>query len=238
MPSVPTDVSDAGRSVVRDAQLFPSDEQLSQRVIWTCLIILLGWSLLGLAAFLPLYMVNTPCLAHSIPPAMFTGAYSVLQDLSLLRLLRLLDAGSITTDSDFALPNFVREIINGDDRSPEARTRMIILTVLAIVLGVLPALVAVIREFNKLVAYRERWLYARCHGLEMGWLSARAAPGLVGWGERRVKDFIVKTGLSASLDSPENANGTAGRRTRRDREWIEQQREQLEIDVRSLFSIG
>ena len=80
VPSVPSDVSDAGRSPAKDAQLFPSDEQLSQRVLWICTLIVAGWTVLALAAFLPLYMVSTPCLADSVPPARFSGVYSALQE--------------------------------------------------------------------------------------------------------------------------------------------------------------
>lgn len=201
----------------------------------------LAWSLLALAGLLPLYMVDTPCLARSIPAASFTGAYSVLQDLSLLRLLRLVDDGTVTTTTDLASPLSTREIINGRDRAPQGRTRIIILTVFAIVLGVLPALHMVLREFNTLVAYRKRWLTVRCQGLEMGWLSARQAPGFVGWGEKRLKDFIVKSALSYSMDSNESGNGdsnTRTRRRRRNRDWDNQEKAQLEIDIQSLFSIG
>ena len=243
---MPEDVSDAGRSAARDAELFPSDEQLSQRVLWTCLLIALGWSVLGLGGLLPLYMVNTPCLASTLPPAPETGAYSALQDLSLLRLLRLTDPNPTSSSTSAALSQLaLRDLIPGEDDS-QVRTRLIILTALAIVLGVLPAFVLIIREFNKIVTYRERWLELRCGGLEMGWLSASSAPGLVGWGERRIKDFIVKVGLSASLDPPENIHGNgngngnhiSSRRRKRELERIEQRRAELEIDVRSVFSIG
>lgn len=222
---------------MKDAALFPGDELLSQRALWLCLRMVLAWTVLGLAAYLPLYMVDTPCLAESNGAAQFTGAYSVLQDISLLRLLRLLDAGSATTNTDVeVLPLLTREIVDGTDRAPGARTRIIIVTVLAIVLGVIPALWSIIREFNRLVAYRRNWVDARCQGLEMGWLSARKAPGFVGWGEKRLKDFIVKTGLSASLEPNENSN--ARPRRRRNREWNSEERAQLEIDIQNLFSIG
>lgn len=232
-PVISSDMANAGKSALHDAYLFPSDEQLSQRVLWTCLLVLIGWSILGLAGFLPLYMVDTSCLADVTSPAMFTGAYSVLQDLSLLRLIRLLDADTTTGPADLTTLS-VRELLTTSDRS-KIRTRVIIITVFAIVLGVLPAFVLIVREFNKLVALRERWTEVRCQGLEMGWLSGRAAPGFIGWGERKFKDFVVKNGLSASLDPPESING---RRNRREQEWIEEQRALLEIDVRSLFSIG
>lgn len=239
VPRVPTDVSNAGRSPVEDSELFPSDEALSQRALWICFLMIVAWSILGLAGFLPLYMVDTPCLAQTIPAPRFTGAYSVLQDLSLLRLLRLLDEGSVQTTSTFVL----REIVNGTDKAPAARTRVIIATVLAIVLGVLPVLWKIVREFNRLVAYRERWTDVHCQGYELGWLSAYSAPGFVGWGEKRLKDFIVKTGLSSSLEPNDNGAGTGNGRSRRRRqptqdEWRNEEQGNLEVDVRSLFSIG
>ncbi|KAI0686067.1 hypothetical protein BC835DRAFT_1408645 [Cytidiella melzeri] len=236
IPPIPGDVSDAGKNVATDSELFPSDEALSQRALWICFLMILGWTILGLAAFLPLYMVDTPCVAHSTPAPRFTGAYSVLQDLSLLRLLRLLDNGSSAqTSSAFVL----RETVDGEDRAPTARTRVIIATVLAIVLGVLPVLWKVVREFNRLVAYRERWTDVHCQGFELGWLSAESAPGFSGWGEKRVKEFIVKTGLSSTLEPNDNGNGRS-RRRRRDvpEEWNNEERGNLEVDVRGLFSIG
>lgn len=239
VPSIPSDVSESGQDPVQDAEMFPSDEALSQRLLWVCLLMLLGWSVLGLAAFLPLYMVNTPCLAHSIPPPRFSGAYSLLQDLSLLRLLRLLDNESITTTSAFILPFSAREIVDGGDKAPEARTRLIIATVLAIVLGVLPILWKILHEFNKLVAYRRIWTEVHCQGLELGWLSTRAAPGFLGWGEKRIKEFIVKAGLSSTLEPTENGNGNGrSRRRRRAQEWNSEERAHLEVDVRNLFSVG
>ena len=243
VPPVPSDVSDAGKSVAQDAELFPSDELLSQRSLWLCLRMTLAWSLLSLAGLLPLYMVNMPCLARSSPPATFTGAYSVLQDMSLLRLLRLLDGGSVMTQTDLSAPHR-REIANGSGTTSNTRTRIIILTVFAIVLGVLPALHSILREFHRLAAYRSRWLDVRCQGFEMGWLSARRAPGFVGWGEKRLKDFIMKSGLSSSLDSNEmNGNGDGNgssrtRRRRRTQDWTSEEKALLEIDVQSLFSIG
>ncbi|KAI0375116.1 hypothetical protein BV20DRAFT_960185 [Pilatotrama ljubarskyi] len=234
VPSLPSDVSDAGRSPAKDAALFPSDEQLSQRVLWICTVIAAGWTILALVGFLPLYMVSTPCLADSIPRARYTGAYSVLQDLSLLRLLHLLDAGQVTTADIGTLAS--REIVNGRDAAPNARIRIIIATVLAIVLGLLPVLWKILKEFNRMVAYRERWVEVRCQGLEMGWLSARRAPGFVGWGEKRLKDYLVKIGLSSCLDA--NDRNARSRRRRRAQELNNEERGDFEIDIQSLFSIG
>lgn len=228
-------MSDAGRSPAKDALLFPSDEQLSQRILWICTLIAAGWTVLALAGFLPLYMVNTPCLAHSIPQPRFTGVYSVLQDLSLLRLLHLLDAGQVTTTT-LSVALFPREIVDGTDEAPKARLRIIIATVLAIVLGLLPVLWKVLKEFNRTVAYRERWMEVRCQGFEMGWLSARRAPGFVGWGEKRLKDHLVKMGLSSCLDAADR--NARSRRRRRAQELNNEEQSNFEIDVQSLFSIG
>jgi calcium permeable stress-gated cation channel len=231
VPSVPSDVSDAGRSPAQDATLFPSDEQLSQRTLWISFLIALGWTLLGLGGALPLYLVSTPCLADSGPQSSFGGVYSTLQDLSLLRLLRLLDNGNATT------PNIIqsRAIVNGKDATQDVHTRLIVLTVLVLVLGLLPALWKILKEFNRLVAYRKRWIEVRCQGKDMGWLSARKAPGFVGWGEKKLKDFILKTGLSSSLER----NGDKSRRREHDDAQLSHGEEaSLEVDIQSLFSIG
>ncbi|KAK7680543.1 hypothetical protein QCA50_016324 [Cerrena zonata] len=183
VPAVPDDISNAGRSPAVDAELFPSDEQLSQRTLWVCFLVVLGWSVLALAGLLPLYMVDTPCMADSAGPSRFTGAYSVLQDMSLLRLIRLLDDTSVNANSNFV----IREIVNGKDYASNARIRIIVLTVLAIVLGVLPVLWKIIREFDRLVAYRRRFKDVKCQGLEMAWLSARYTPWLCRLGRKATK---------------------------------------------------
>lgn len=126
VPPTPSDVSDAGRSAPVDARLFPSDEELGQRTLWICLIIVLGWSLVGLGGALPIYLVSTPCLAHSADDPNFTGVYSTIQDLSLLRLLQLLEASSASTNTDNQLSN--------------ARLRIVILAILAVFAATLPAL--------------------------------------------------------------------------------------------------
>ncbi|KAJ7353567.1 hypothetical protein DFH08DRAFT_956621 [Mycena albidolilacea] len=75
VPSVPTDISDTGKSPAGDAALFPADEQLLQRVLWTALVIVLGWAFLGLAGALPLHMVSTSYVADFPNTAMFDGAF-------------------------------------------------------------------------------------------------------------------------------------------------------------------
>jgi len=198
-----------------------------------------GWTFLGLGGLLPLYMVDTPCVARSTLPFEYPGSYSTLQDLSLLRILHLLPEDNPTTLSALAL---ISRAASGFNSAPFVRIRLIVLTILAIVLGLLPPLWLIVREFNKLVAYRERWVTDRCEGLEMGWLGARQAPGLVGWGEKRLKDFIVKTGLSSSLEINEGGNGQSQsqsrRRRRRTQGWGESEKGKFEVDIQSLFSIG
>jgi calcium permeable stress-gated cation channel len=231
---MPEDISNAGRSPTTDAELFPSDEQLSQRTLWMTFLIVAGWSVLGLAGALPLYLIYTPCLAQSAPTATYIGAYSVLQDLSLIRLLQLLDDGPTTS---IRLSLFSRDVNSSSRRNVEIR--LIVLTIFAIVLALLPALYKTLKEFTRTVAYRERWLTVHCDGLEMGWLSARVAPGFRGWGEQRIKEFITKTGLSSSLDSQPSRNDASGSRRRRQRDTDLRREEEvnLEIDIQSLFSV-
>ena len=204
-----------------DARLFPSDEELSQRTLWTCLIIVLGWSLVSLGGALPIYLVSTPCLARSAGDPQFTGVYSTIQDLSLLRLLQLL------------------EDTNTGDLAPKARQRILILAVLTATVAVLPALYKILKEISNLVAFRKRWLEIRCADMEMGWLSARKAPGFAGWGEKRVKDYFVKIGLSSSLGGPSRSNNRQQQfQLGRSRTFVQNfQGPGFEVDVQSLFTI-
>lgn len=247
VPSVPdrSDLSDAG------AEEIPSDSQLSQRVLWIALMIVLGWSLIGLAGALPLYLVNTPCLANSTPQASFGGLYSTLQDLSLLRLLQLIP----NNDGSFSGKTLVKRVQDGEGVPKNIRIRIIILTVFVIVLAMLPALYKLMKEFTRLANYRKHWLEIRCEEMDLGWLSARDAPGFVGWGEKQIKDFIIKSGLSMSLDrsggigvSGSMAGVGSGFRARtqsqrsRNRDEAERplndnEKARPEIDVTGLFSI-
>lgn len=194
-----------------------------------------------MAGALPLYLINLPCLAHSAARNFTYGGYSLLYDLSLLRLLQLLDDRQITTTTDIQFTNstqlVTRATVNGVDFGGNARIRIIILTALLIVLGLIPALWKILREFATVANYRKRWMKVKCANNEMGWLSASKAPGFVGWGEKRLKDYLLKTGLSSKLES-----GGEGRRERKDRERRLMERnnsgEGLDIDIESLFSIG
>jgi calcium permeable stress-gated cation channel len=240
VPSISNVPSDPADPAAADARRFPSDEELSQRTLWFCFLIVLGWSILGLAGALPLYMISIPCLAKTAPTPRYLGGYSTLQDLSILRVLMLLDNRIVSTSTDTS----VLEVVNGQDLKSRARVRIIILTAFLIVLGLFPALVKILREYSNLVAFRRKWTDVHLQGKEMGWISAREAPGFVGWGEKRLKDFILKTGLSSSLDfSAEPANsGTGrgrgpGRRGMGSPYMFSEEDMRPEVDVLSLFTI-
>ena len=244
VPSLPSDVSDSGRSNSQDAKLFPSDEELSQRVLFLALKIALGWSVVALGGVIPLYLINTPCNADFPTPAVSgQGGYSTLLDFSLIRFLRLFD-GDVTSKNLFTRAS----LLDGDDPF-HARIRVIVLTILTILLGLLPALIEVVREFNAIVAYRRRWLEVRCQRKDLGWLSARKAPGFATWGEKQFKDYLVKIGLSSTLSDVAKRNGSGRRPRARNGEKRTRRREEerflnliddidAEVDVQSLFSIG
>ncbi|TFK26704.1 hypothetical protein FA15DRAFT_754865 [Coprinopsis marcescibilis] len=236
IPQVPSDVSDAGRSKATDARLFPSDEQLTQRALVVALLIALGWSVLALAGALPLYIIGTPCSGELPSPATYGGGYSSLLDLSLLRLLQLIDSQGLNVVGTSSLAKRALE-----DDTFRSRTRVIILTALAIVLGVIPALWKIMREFNAVVEYRKRWLAVRCESKDLGWLSASKAPGFANWGEKRFKDYLVKIGLSSELGDAAKRNGgtrRSGRARRREEEQpLNDEDQKTEIDIQTLFSI-
>ncbi|KAJ7840756.1 Hsp70 protein-domain-containing protein [Mycena leptocephala] len=228
-----------GQSPAEDAKLFPADEQLSQRAIWIALLIALGWAFLGLAGALPLYMVSMPCIADLPSTATFSGAYSTLEDLSLMRLLRAFDSGSANVSTSNLLQLHARAVVSGaGNTDPEhLRIRIIVLTVLVLVVALLPALYKIIKELNRVIAYRQRWIALRCEGKQMGWLSARRAPGFAGWGEQRFKDFVIKSGLSSGMQgSNGNGNGNGSGR-QRDDQPNQAEKDALQIDITNIFSI-
>ena len=202
IPGMPTDTSDFGTSPATDARLFPSDEELSQRTLWIAFLIALGWTVLGLGTALPLYLVNTPCVANTTPVFKAGSAYSTMSDLSLLRLLKMLDNNSITTTT-----HAKRATVDGTDVSSTAKRRLIALAVLLILLGMVPILWKLWKEFNKAIAHRKRWLMVRCHEIELGWLGVSRAPGFVGWGEGRIKGFLRENGMSRGLDRSKTPRG-------------------------------
>ena len=242
VPSISGVPSDPSEPAAADARNFPSDEELSQRTLWFCFLIVLGWTILGIVGALPLYIISMPCVADTAPAPLFLGGYSTLLDLSLMRVLQLFDNREVSTSTNAA----VREVINGHDLKSRARLRIIILTALLIVIGVIPALVKILREYAKLLAFRRKWTDAHLQGKEMGWISARQAPGFVGWGERRLKDYILRTGLSSSLDfsaDPAGSGTGTGRRGRSGRPWhttpynFSEEDVGLEVDILSLFTV-
>ncbi len=153
-----------------------------------------------------------------------------------MRVLQLFDNRDISTQSNAS----VLEIVNGEDLKWRARLRVIIVTVLLILVGLLPALFKILREYSQLVAFRRKWTDVHLQGKEMGWISARDAPGFIGWGEKRLKDFILKTGLSSSLDfSAEPASTGVGRRGRSGRRgpYMFEEDTGFEVDISSLFTV-
>ena len=229
-PSLPSDLSGAGRTNTEDARLFPSDEQLLQRFLWLAFIIVTGWSIIGLGGALPIYLVNIPCYLTT-STSFYGGATSVLLELSILRLLRVFDTGQAPLFQGTA-----NDLLH-------ARVRVIVITALTLAGGLLPALYLVLREFGKLVEYRRQWIDVKCQGKELGWLSASRAPGFVGWGEKRMKQFVISSGLTSSLDATENSNRIhsmrrRGGRRRRLQEFNGIEEANSEVDIQMLFSIG
>lgn len=246
VPDVSQDVHDAGRSASRDAQLFPSDEQLSQRTLLLALFIAIGWSILALGGALPMYLVNTPCHTQLPTHTTFGGDYSSLQDLSLIRLLRLFDEKHIQTTT---LDSLSRRALIGDPNDPaNTRLRIIILTAITLVLALLPALWAILQQFNIILDYRKRWLQIKCEGKDLGWLSSKSAPGFQAWGEKRFKSFIKNIGLTSGMDEDERearrSRRNDGKHTRRKPKRKEEEaplygsEKDNEVDIQCLFSIS
>ena len=214
-------------------------------MLWVTFLVTLGWSILALGGALPVYIVNIPCNSQLPDHTLSTGGYSSLQDLSLLRLLRLVDDQAI----DFSVLS--RRALVGDESDPRnVRLRIIVLTIIVLVLGLLPALWKILREFNVVVAYRKRWLQIKCEGKDLGWLSVRDAPGFQNWGEKRLKKFIKKIGLTSGMDDDEQSNRyfrrtdnneflRSGLRPSRDEELLLNGMDNnVEVDIQSLFSIS
>ncbi|KAJ1310486.1 hypothetical protein OPQ81_007219 [Rhizoctonia solani] len=191
---------------------FPSDSQLAQRTLWVAFLLVLGWTVVGLVGALPLYLVDTPCLGDSYPRVVFGGRVSTLQDLSLLRLLKMYDQGTVSTTYGSGLER--RAIVDGNDRTPAAHTRLIILTIFVIVLFAFPALFKLLREWTNVLACRQHWL-EELHSTDIVWLRASRAPGFQGWGESRIKDLLVRCGLTSKFGGESNTSrsGASGHRS-------------------------
>ncbi|KAG8822531.1 hypothetical protein FRC17_009553 [Serendipita sp. 399] len=251
-----------GQATPDPCQLLTSDDQLAQRTLWIVFLICLVWSLVALVIGLPLYMVETPCLPRSGPDIQYGGRYGTLQDLSVLRLLRMMDDGTLNPTSSKVGELWRRLVNNGRDLAPNAYGRLIGLCVIVIVLAILPALWKLWNEFRKLSNYNKAWNELRCEGFEMGYLSCGTgnsiflgnrggAWGWRGWGEGKVKAFFrqaglgggtglrvepIKPGERAALAGPSEKHG------RRHREQpspgSSEERADAEINVTSVFSVG
>jgi hypothetical protein len=246
VPDVSQDVEDTGRSPTKDAQLFPSDEQLSQRTLLIAFLIAVGWSILALGGALPIYLVKTPCHLQLPVHVTFGGDFSSLQDLSLIRLLRIFDEQHAQVTD---LNSLSQRALIGDETDPwNARLRIIILTAITVVLALLPALWAILRQFDIILDYRKRWLQIKCEGKDLGWLSAKNAPGFQTWGERRFKSFIKNIGLTSGMDddgrdanhSSRNDGGAPRRKPKRRGEEapLYGTEKDTEVDIQCLFSIS
>ncbi|KAF8527839.1 hypothetical protein BU17DRAFT_73534 [Hysterangium stoloniferum] len=216
IPAVPKDVSSYsnGRNPQHDAKLFPSDEQLAQRTLWHAFILVVMWSVVGLCGALPLYLVDTPCVADSAPSIQLGGQYSTLQDLSLLRLLNLLahdSIGSANGGLDLSGALSPRVTVDGRDATHRTEIRLMVLTILVVVVAAFPAVFKLLREYTRLINYRRHWIEVKCGGIEIGWLSKADAPGFSGWGENQLKEYIIKVGLSRGFkNSDRSREGFAG----------------------------
>jgi hypothetical protein len=171
--------------------------------------------------------------------ATYGGWYSTLQDLSFLRLLSALDSQD-GTSSQNDLRIFARE----SKPNTNIRIRIIVLAVILIVVGLIPALWKLLREFGRMVSFRQRWLEVRCGNQDIGWLSINKAPGFTGWGEKRLKDFITQVGLSSTLDqsndrtgSRDHRQGYGARQQRSEETPLNEEGRNLEVDILKLFTI-
>ena len=209
-------------------------------MLFVALKIAFGWSIIALGGVLPLYLVNIPCNTDLPAPAVSgLGGYSTLSDISLIRLLRTFDNGYA------ASKDLIGRVSLPDGDGPfHVRVRVIVLTILTIILGLLPALIGVLKEFNTIVAYRRRWLQFRCQRKDLGWLSARKAPEFATWGEGQFKDYLVKIGLSSTLNDAVKQKRNTDRSHARNGEKRTRRPLNLnddidvDIDVQTLFSIG
>lgn len=216
--------------------------------------------MIALVIALPLYLVQTPCLPQSGYQVDYGGRYSTLNDLSILRLLRMLDDGSISTStSKFTSTLFRRLIVDGKDAASNAYGRLIALCVIMIVLAIFPVLWKLWKEFTALAAYRRSWHESRCEGVEMGYLSCGTgnswflgnrggAWGWRGWGEGRVKSFFRKAGLGGGTGlrngpRPEAKNDHLSAPDRPYSRRLpsatsSEEKADAEINVMSVFTIG
>jgi calcium permeable stress-gated cation channel len=278
VPSLPSasDIDDArearinpqpGQANPDPAQLFASDEQLAQRTLWVVFLICLGLSFLALAVALPIYLVNTPCLPASGLQVEYGGRYGTLNDLSLMRLLRMMDEGSINTSSKLT-SIWKRLVVNGKDLSDNAYARLIAICCIVIFLAIIPILWKLWKEFTALAEYHKAWDQDRCESFEMGYLSCGTSDHILlgnrggawgwrGWGEGKVKSFLRKAGLGGGSNITAGGRkvttaGTGGgeksallstreaesRRRNQPSPGSSEERADAEINVTSVFSVG
>lgn len=201
-----------------DSTRLPSDEQLAHRTLLKTFIIVCFSTIVGLAGGLPLYLVQTPCIAHVLRNNPFGGRFSTMQDLSLFRLLDLQD--------------------NNLPTRPKIQIRLIILAVMVVAVVAIPSILKFLHEFNRIVVYHRQWLGIRCGGMEMAWLSLGDARGFAGWSENTLKDYLVKVGLSQGF-KVNDGNQSNVMTSDFVQESLVGRKDhvQFEIDIQNLFSV-
>jgi len=253
-----------GQAVSDPAQLLASDEQLAQRTLWIVFLICLVWSFIALAIALPIYLVETPCLPTSDPQTQYGGRYGTLNDLSLLRLLRMLDSGQINGTSQAKRSSILwRRLLdqNGNDLAPDAYGRIIAICVIIVVLAIFPTLWKLWKEFNALAGYYKEWNQGRCENYEMAYLSCGTgnsrllgnrggAWGWRGWGEGKVKAFFRKAGLGGGsglragpvattegFDVPSPRENEGRRQRVQPSPGSSEEKADAEVNITSVFSV-
>ncbi|GJJ09404.1 hypothetical protein Clacol_003626 [Clathrus columnatus] len=194
----------------------PSDEELAQRTLWHAFSVVCFCTIVGLGGGLPLYLVRTPCVADVLNNDPLGGRFSTLQDLSIFRLLTLLD--------------------NGVSTQPTTRNRLIIIAVLVMAVITVPSALKFLYEFHRLITYRRLWLDRKCGGVEMGWLSLADAYGFAGWNENDFKDYLVQLGLSQGFQG----SGSGQSNVMVSDVVVAEHKNDIspEIDIQNLFAIG
>lgn len=166
-------------------------------VVYASLKLLVMTSLVALAVPLPLFLVDTPCLAQTSPSNYLGGRLGSLTDLSLLRLLNSLDPApeSPTRDASIqlllyhrykrALPQTIGPALSS------ARVRLIVLLALIGLLSVVGGLWIIARAYASTAKKREGFEQQTCGGLDMVLVEADTAPGWKGMSEERLRKLLV-----------------------------------------------
>lgn len=155
-------------------------------------------SLVALAAALPLYLVNTPCLDATSPSNTLGGRTGSLTDMSLLRLLNSLDPspGSQSTSSQLHLQAYIRALPSTIAPAiGSARVRLIVLLVIITVLGCGGGLFVLFRAYTAFARYHKRFELEICGGMDMVIIPLQRAKAWSGLSEEGIRRWIGERGL-------------------------------------------